>query len=135
MYKTKSGVLAGTDFREVRKRALRVYAAIHGHTRRRAYVRSAYFKKEKIFLSLFWHHLFDKEKWRDRMRRIRYFEAAIEIIQRSHLPPESKENPNRISEVLHRFAGMTREGHIFCIQIKEDKRSGRKDLISIFPKT
>lgn len=47
--------------------------------------------------------------------------------------PKSKENPNEPSEILHRFAGTTKEKDLFYVHIKEDKRTGQKYLISIFP--
>lgn len=102
-------------------------------SKRRTYVRSAYFNKNKIFLDLFWQHLFDKEKWQDRFRRLKYFGCAIELIQESRFAPKSKENPNNPSEILHRFYGSTAEKDAFYVQIKEDKRTGQKFLISTFP--
>ena len=105
MYKTKVGLLTGTDFREVRRKVLCICAKIRGRSKRKAYIRSAYFRKDKVFLALFWQHLFDKEKWRDRMRRLRYFAAAIDLIQHSRLAPISKDNPNKFDETLHRFTG------------------------------
>lgn len=67
------------------------------------------------------------------MRRLKFFAAAIELIQHSHFEPKSKENPNKPNEILHRFAGSTKEKELFFIQIKEDKKTGQKYLISIFP--
>lgn len=64
---------------------------------------------------------------------MKYFHNAIELIQNSRFEPESKQNPNKPSEILHRFAGVTSEDDLFFVQIKEDKRSGEKFLISIFP--
>ena len=45
----------------------------------------------------------------------------------------SKENPNRRSEIVHRFAGITAEKDLFFVQIKEEKRTGQKWLMSVFP--
>lgn len=132
-YKTKSSLLSGTNFSEVHKKAFGLYQKIKRRSKRRPYLRSSYFNKDKIFLVLFWQHLWDKEKWQDRMRRLKYYAAAIELIQCSIFPPRSKENPNKSDEILHRFTGITKDNHVFYVQIKEDKRSGRKDLISIFP--
>lgn len=67
------------------------------------------------------------------MRRLKYFPCAIELIQKSRFEPESKENPNKRTEILHRFTGVTKENDIFFVQIKEDKRTGQKWLISVFP--
>jgi len=133
VYKTKGKKISGSSFREVHRSALHVYATIRRKTKRRPYVRSIYFSKNKVFLDLFWHHLFEKQNWRDRIRRVSYFECAIELIQKSRCEPESKQNVNRPSEILHRFYGVTPDKDYFCIQIKEDKRSGQKFLLSIFP--
>lgn len=130
---TKSKRLTGTDYREVHKKALAFYEIIKKRSKRRSYVRSAYFKKEKIFLGLFWSHLFGKFNWRDRVRRVQYFPPAIELIQYGRCEPQSKENPNKQNELFHRFAGMTSDHELFYVQIKEDKRTGQKWLISVFP--
>ena len=133
VYHTKTTKLAGTDFREVHKKAFNLYQQIKKKTKRKPYVRSAYFKKDKIFLDLFWIHLFDKKNWRDRMRRLKYFPAAIELIRHTRFEPKSKENPNKSSEILHRFTGVTSENDLFFVQIKEDKKTSKKWLISVFP--
>jgi len=132
-YRTKTKKLSGSDFHEVHRRALNLYKEIKKKTKRRPYIRSAYFKKDKIFLELFWQHLFDKPNWRDRTRRLKYFPCAIELIRKSGFEPESKENPNKRTEILHRFGGVTKENDMFFAQIKEDKRTGQKFLISVFP--
>ncbi|MFA6305409.1 MAG: hypothetical protein WC651_01605 [Candidatus Gracilibacteria bacterium] len=132
-YQTKASLLSGTDFHEVQKKAFALYTKIKSKSKRRPYIRSAYFKKDKIFLPLFWQHLWDKKKWQDRMRRLKYYASAIELIQQNKFAPKSKENPNKTDEILHRFTGITKENHVFYVQIKENKQSGRKDLISIFP--
>ena len=132
-YQTKAKKIKGTDFREVRRKSFSIYQQIAKKTKRRPYVRSAYFGKDKIFLGLFWQHLFDKQKWQNRMRRLHYFEAGIELIRCSRINPQSKENPNKSNEILHRFFGLTADGCLFCVQIKENKRTGQKYLISIFP--
>ncbi|HHD80158.1 MAG TPA: hypothetical protein ENK99_00910 [Campylobacterales bacterium] len=132
-YQAKVGKLTGTDYHEVHKKAFSLYQQIKRKTRRRPYVRSAYFKKDKIFLELFWQHLFDKGNWRDRMRRLKYFACAIDLIRKTTFEPESKENPHKRSEILHRFAGITKENDMFFVQIKENKRTNQKFLISIFP--
>ena len=134
VYKTKSVKLSGTDFHEVYQKAFGSYQQIKKKTKRRPYVRSAYFNKSKIFLELFWRHLFEKKNWRDRSRRSKYFPCAIELIKNSRIDPVSKENPNRPSEILHRFTGITKDNDSFYVQIKEDKRRGEKWFMSVFPK-
>jgi hypothetical protein len=42
-------------------------------------------------------------------------------------------NPNKRSEILHRFSGTTTHGEIFFVQIKEDLKKGQKHFISVFP--
>ena len=88
--------------------------------------------KEKIFLSLFWQHLGDKHH-KDRIRRIKYFPCAIEVICKSPFNPISKENREKKSEILHRFQGITKEKEKFYVQIKENKNNKQKYLISVFP--
>ena len=133
IYQSKEVALSGSNFSEINKKAFRLYSDIKKRTKRRPYVRSAYFKKEKIFISLFWEHLHSKFNHRDKVRRVKYFACAIELIQKSRFDPESKENADRHSEMLHRFAGKSKDGQLFFVQIKEDKRSGKKSFISVFP--
>ena len=78
-YKTKAKSLTGTKFRKVHQKAFGLYKQIKAHSKRRTYVRSAYFKKDKVFIDIFWHHLFEKPNWKDRVRRLKYFPAAIEV--------------------------------------------------------
>lgn len=133
VYKTKAKKYPGSDFREVHKKAFGLYSQIKKKSKRRAYLRSAYFKKEKVFLDLFWHHLFEQKNWRDRVRRMKYFGCAVELIQNSRFDPITKKNPNKPSETLYRFYGITAENELFCLQIKEDNKKHQKFLISVFP--
>lgn len=98
-------------------------------TKRRPYIRSAYFKKEKVFFDFFREHLFQKSP-KERMARLRYFEAAIELIRDSRNKPAIRENPNK-KETLYRFAGLTVEKELFFVQIKQDKK-GNKYFMSCF---
>jgi hypothetical protein len=131
-YRTKISKLSGTDFHEVHRKARDYYKQIKKKSKRRPYIRSAYFDKNKIFLELFWQHLFDKENWQDRLRRLKYFTCAIELIKNCNFEPMSRENPNKRSEILHRFIGIARDNEVFFVQIKEDKQTGNKYLISVF---
>lgn len=133
IYRTKIGKIAGTDFHEVKKKAFLIYQDIKRKSKRKPYVRSAYFNNEKIFLDLFWTHLFMKQNQRDRLRRTKYFAAAIDLIINSRFQPESKENPNRKSEILHRFTGITSNANLFHVQIKENKNNQHKWFLSVFP--
>lgn len=132
-YISKINKLPGTDFHEVNRQALSVYSKIKKKSKRRPYVRSQYFNKEKVFLELFWKHLFEKKNWGDRVRRLQYFPAALDLIQCSHFHPTSKINPNKKNEILHRFTGILTTNELFYVQIKEDVNTSRKWLISVFP--
>lgn len=131
-YKTKTRALAGTSYSEIYDKAFGLYKNIRRKTKRRPYVRSAYFKKEKVFLELYWQHLHQKN-WRDRTRRVKYFFCALELIKNSRFDPESKDHPEDSSQILHRFTGITPDGDVFRIQIREDKRARQKWLMSSFP--
>ncbi len=132
-YQTRSAKLSGTSYKEIYKNAFAFYRAIKRKSKRRPYIRSVYFGKEKVFLGLFWQHIEDHLHYNDRVRRLKYFVCGLELIQNSKYDPASKENPHKTSEMLHRFTGSTKNKEIFHVQIKEDKRTGEKFLISIFP--
>jgi hypothetical protein len=132
-YQTKITKIRGTNYREVHRRTLRFYNIIKKRSRRRPYVRSKYFNKKKVFLELFWKHVYEKKNFGDRMRRMKYFLCAIDLIQRSYLPASIKENPNKPSEILYRFTGITHDNEKFFVQIKENTNTRQKWLMSIFP--
>lgn len=132
-YKTKARGITGTDFKEVHKKAFILYKQIKARSKRRTYVRSAYFGKDKIFIDLFWHHLFEKPNWRDRIRRLRYFGCALELIKNSRYSPNVTKDPNVPNEMLYRFYGSTADNELFCVQIKENVKRKQKFLISVFP--
>lgn len=134
IYKTKVQRLTGDRYSEVHKKAFHIYAKFKKHTKRRTYVRSAYFSKQKVFLGLFWHHLEDKFSFKEKIRRLQYFPCALDLIAHSRFAPESKQNVDKKSEILHRFIGETAKGEMFFVQIKENKNNDQKFLISVFPK-
>ncbi len=131
-YRTKSKKLTGSNYGEVHRKAFSLFTQIKKKSKRRVYIRSAYFHKDKVFLSLFWHHLSDKHH-KERLRRVKYFQCAIELIRETRFDPTSIENTDEKSEILHRFAGVTSDDELFYVQIKENKRNGQKYLISVFP--
>lgn len=132
-YKTKSRKLPGTHWRKVINDAVTVYKKIINKTKRRPYIRSAYFDKEKIFLGLFWHHLHEKTNIRDKTRRLKFFSCAMELIQNSKCKPTTQNSKEEQNIRLHRFAGISADGDHFFVQIKENIDSDQKWLISIFP--
>lgn len=133
-YQTKSDKLSGTTYSEVKRKAYKIYESIKKRTKRRPYIRSAYFNRDKIFLGIFWSHLNDKTNLKDKTNRVKYFPCALELIRYSRISPKTKENPNKSDELLHRFFGTTSNGETFAVQIKEQKHNGQKFLLSVFPK-
>lgn len=132
-YQTRENKIPGSNSKEIYKKSRLFYDIIEKRSKRRPYVRSVYFRKSKIFLGLFWQHIFEKSNYGDQMRRMRFLPCAIELIKNSHFDPISKENPNKKLEILHRFYSQTPAKECFIVQIKEDKKSGEKFLISVFP--
>jgi hypothetical protein len=124
--------LTGTDFHEIRRKAFAIYRTIAAKTKRKPYIRSAYFGHEKIFLAFFWDHLFDLSA-RNRVRRLKFYPCALDLVAHSKSKPTVKINPNNLSEKLSRFIGITRNNERFAVQIKEDLKRKEKHLISIFP--
>jgi len=131
-YKTHKKKLTGTHYERMMKNVNKKYKKISNKSKRRPYIRSAYFDKQKIFLGIFWQHLYQKNL-RDKARRLALFPCAIELIEKSKYAPTTKENPNKKGELLHRFAGSTPDNEIFFVQIKEDKKTKQKYFISAFP--
>jgi len=132
IYVTKKLKISGTSFKEVTKKARFIFDKVKARTKRKPYVRSKYFKKDKVFISLFWSHLFAKNE-KDRLRRLRFFDCALDLIINSSFDPITRENFQKKDELLHRFYGSTANKEKFVVQIKENKRTKRKDLISIYP--
>ncbi len=44
-----------------------------------------------------------------------------------------KSNPNKSSEMLYRFTGINGNKETFHVQVKEDKKTGEKLMMSMFP--
>jgi len=133
VYKIKGSRISGTDYKEVNKKAQIIYREIKSKTKRRPYVRSEYFNKEKVFIDLFWQHLWQKENFRDKIRRIKLFPCAIELIQKSKYDPQKNSKLTKRKEVYYKFVGATKDDELFYVQIKEDLKTGNKYFISVFP--
>jgi len=134
IYKTKQKQLAGTKYREVYSKAFIVYKQIRKKSKRRPYIRSAYFDKQKIFLQLFWTHLYEKQNFRDKTRRAKFFPCAVELIENSRFTPVIKKSLEQSHILFYRFVGKSKDDKEFIVQIKENKKTGQKWLISVFPK-
>ena len=131
-YQSKYSKIKGDRYQEVRNQALTLFNQIQKKTKRRAYIKSAYFTKQKIFFDYFWKHLYQKPP-KERFKRLKYFQVAVDLVRNSKNHPVTIQNPNKPNENLHRFAGLTQEKELFYVQIKENKRTGKKDFMSCFP--
>jgi len=131
VFNSKHSRAKGTSVEELARKARRTFDAETKKSKRTPYVRSAYFNKEKIFINLFWSHLSQKPR-SERIRRLRFVDCAFDLMRNSRFAPTSKLNPNDPSEMLHRFAGVSKDGYLFFVQIKEDLKDGRKSFMSVF---
>jgi len=131
-YSTKVKRLPGSNYKETRKNVKIIFKQIKSKTKRRPYIRSTYFDKQKIFFDFFWRHLLEKSL-KQRVGRLKFFPCAIDLIRNSRIASTSKENVDNKSEILHRFVGQTKNKEIFFVQIKEDKKTGKKYFMSCFP--
>ena len=122
-----------TSHSQLLREARKQYHIIQKRTpRRQPYVRSKYFTKDKIFINEFWEHLKQKHPG-DQVRRLQLYECAIDLIRNNTASPETIFSNNNKEIALHRFTGVTHDGVLFCVQIKEVKRTNRKDFMSCFP--
>jgi len=75
-----------------------------------------------------------QKRLRTRSKRLKLFNAAIDLMRNTRCDPETIFKKDDLSTLLHRFYGVTKDGVEFCVQVKQDKRSGRKDFMSVFAK-
>lgn len=136
VYESKAGLLPGSSYKEVLEVARKECDKIKRITpRRNTYVRSTYFSntkgKSKIFIEpLFWTHLMQEHR-KVRFKRLKFYNAAIDLMRKSRCEPYTI---IKNGDYLHRFYGKTKEGSEYCVQVKQDKRSGRLDFVSVFDK-
>ena len=132
VYKTKIKKLGATRYSEVAKQARNLFKSIRGNTKRQPHIKSAFFHGEKIFLNFFWSHLSQKPP-AERFKRLQYLSCGIDLITNSRLSPIVTQSPDK-PEMLYRFEGQTADGEIFFVQVKENVKTKRKYLMSVFPK-
>lgn len=130
-YKCKVGTIKGSDYAEVMKKARQIFHGLEKNPKREAHIRSAYFRDQKIFLNSFWGHLNTKSP-RDKMRRLRFYSCAIELIMNSRLDPEIPFKNE--DERLYRFSGLSADGQLFTVQIREELKTSKKYFTSVFPR-
>lgn len=131
IYQSTADILTGENYIDLERKARKIHNEIAHRTKRSPYVRSTYFKKQKIFIKPFWEHLNQKSQ-NDRRRRLKYYAAAIDLLRHSPYEPLTKLNPNGDGQIVHRFAGQTKDGNLFFVQIKEDRRTDAKYFMSVF---
>jgi hypothetical protein len=132
VYKTKIKHVPGTSYVEVYSQAKFLYKQIASKTRRKPFVRSKYFDGEKVFLDYFWDHI-SKKNPADRLRRLKQYSCALDLIKNCTIAPEIKEDQNDTSKILYRFTGCNGNNEIFYVQITEEKKSNKKYFLSVFP--
>lgn len=122
--------MPGSSYDEVLNTARKEFDKIKKITPNRStYVRSTYFKKAKIFIApLYWDHLMQEHRAK-RMKRLKFYLGAIDLMRNSRCEPYTI---IKHGDYLHRFYGQTKEGVPFCVQVKQDKRTGRLDFMSVF---
>jgi hypothetical protein len=132
-FKSRYGLLAGTSYEEVMHVARREYRVIQKRNpKRQPYIRSKYFSGDKVFINIFWNHLVQKRKG-EQMKRAKLLACAIDLLRNTTVAPETIFSQANLNELLHRFSGQTKEGTTFYVQVKQNKKTGRKDFMSVFP--
>ena len=131
VYTSKYPRLPGSSYDEVLKRSRAEYHVVAQSSKRRPYVRSKYFNSSKIFLDVFWTHLMQKHP-KERRKRLKFYKAALDLLRHSQINPDTITSAEDQRMLLYRFYGITRDGSYFCVQVKEDIRTKRKDFMSVF---
>ncbi|MGH7237654.1 MAG: hypothetical protein ACREGF_03915, partial [Candidatus Saccharimonadales bacterium] len=129
-FKSKYGKLAGTTYDEAVRSARREYRTIQHLTKRQPYVRSKYFDGDKVFINIFFNHLVQKRKG-EQLQRAKLFLCAIDLLRNTTNSPQTIFKRANLNEILHRFEGFTKDGELFYVQVKQNKRTGRKDFMSV----
>lgn len=135
VFVSKHTLLPGSSYDEVVAHARKEFNTIRRLTKRQPYVRSKYFRGDKIFMTVFWDHVMQKHRG-DRMRRLKLYKAAVDLLRNSTIQPAIPPivDPTQKGILLYRFYGRTKDGVEYCVQVKQDMRSGRKDFMSVFDK-
>jgi hypothetical protein len=113
--------------------ARKAFRALQKQTKRRPHIRSAYFKKDKLFFDFFWQHMQSKSV-PDRARRLKYVPCALEILRQSRHDPITYVDKYQPGIIKHEFIGKATDGIIFSVIIQQDRKTGKKQLLSIYPK-
>lgn len=133
VYKSKYGLLTGTTYEEVVHNARKEFNAVRRLTKRQPYVKSKYFRGDKVFITVFWDHIVQKNL-KERTKRLKFYKAGLDLIRNTTQAPEIMIDKAHPGMVFNRFYGVTKTGEHFCVQIKQDARTNRRDFMSVFDK-
>ena len=131
-YRCSTNPLYSTQLAIILPQARNMFRTLEKKTKRKPHVRSQYFNKDKIFFDYFWSDL-QKKIPSERARRLKLLPCALEVLRHSRQEPLSIDDANEPHIIRHRFAGCTPNGHMFYVQVKQDKRTGAKQFLSVFP--
>lgn len=67
------------------------------------------------------------------MRRLKYYPCALDLLKNSKIDPVAQQNRNNKLQLLHRFMGITSDKELFVVQVSENKQTGQKNFLSVFP--
>ena len=134
VYKSKYAQLPGSSYEEVVHLARIEFNTIRKLSKRQPYIRSVYFSKDKIFLTLFWDHLAQKHRG-EKLARLKLYVCALDLLRHTTYSPVTILDNTKTDVLLHRFVGISRDSKTFFVQVKHNSRNGRKDFVSVFPKS
>ncbi|MFH1670916.1 MAG: hypothetical protein ABIA92_05035 [Patescibacteria group bacterium] len=131
-YKCSKDPLRGTQLKVILPQARKIFRSLEKRTKRKPYIRSRYFNKDKIFFDYFWSDL-KKKIPSERARRLKLLPCALEVLRYSRHEPLTIDDMQDSHLLRHRFAGRTQNGLLFYVQVKQNKRTGTKQFLSVFP--
>lgn len=132
-FQSKYNFVPGSSRDELIKATRRIYHAIQKrNSRRLAHVRSKYFAGNKVFINNFWDHL-KQMRAEEQTSRLKYYHCALDLLRNTTLSPRTIYKKDSPDDAFHRFYGKTLAGKHFCVQVKQSKRTGRLDFMSVFP--
>jgi len=129
-YQSRLPRISGTNYTEILAKARAIYRDLDIQTgHRNTYVRSEYFKKQKIFLKTYWDHFGDK-RLSQRRQRIPYYAATIDLLKNTRVKPDELYEKEHH---LYRFFGITKDGHKFVVQVKANRKNEKYHMSSFPP--
>lgn len=131
-YRCRANPIGRSRFVGIIPQARAMFRTLQKQTKRRPYVRSTYFSKDKVFFDFFWQHM-EQKLPSDRARRLKYFPCALELMRKARNDPVTYIDPTQPNGILHRFLGKTSDGRLFWVLVREDRRTDKKQLLTIFP--